>query len=76
MKYTIMYNALLCDPEIKCVLNSSWMFSLKQFSGNQNYALDLYKYLSKFKVSGFLFICFFLWGRGQGIGENTLVYAC
>lgn len=44
-----MYNALLCDPEIKCVLNSSWMFSLKQFSGNQNYALDLYKYLSKFK---------------------------
>lgn len=53
MKYTIIYNALLCDSEIKCDLNSSWMFSLKQFSGNQNYALDLYKYLCKFKVSGF-----------------------
>lgn len=62
-----MYNALICDSEIKRVLNSPWMFSLKQISGNQNYALDLYKYLCKFKVSGFLFICFFLWGRGQGI---------
>lgn len=51
-----MYNALICDSEIKRVLNSPWMFSLKQISGNQNYALDLYKYLSKFKVSGFLFV--------------------
>lgn len=24
-----MYNALICDPEIKRVLNYSWMFSLK-----------------------------------------------
>lgn len=50
-----MYNALICDSEIKRVLNSPWMFSLK-LSGNQNYALYLYKYLSKFKVSGFLFV--------------------
>lgn len=72
-----MYNALICDSEIKRVLNSPWMFSLKQISGNQNYALDLYKYLSKFIVLVvFCLFDFFLWGRGQGVGENTLVYAC